>query len=141
MPEPRWLWRALLDAMHRELVEEHGGLYGARDDGLIDSALARAHNRWSYEPESTDLAAIGAAYGYGLARNHGYLDGNKRIALAAIHMSAWINGYEMVADEADEVAMMVQLASGAMPEAELADWIRPRLAPRPDEGRRSGGST
>ena len=130
MDEPRWLWRTLIDAMHRELIAEHGGLYGVRDDGLIESALSRPRNRWACEGAEADLADLAAAYGFGLARNHGYLDGNKRIALAAIHMFPWINGHEVVVEEPDEVAMMMEVASGGVGEAELASWIREHLAVR-----------
>lgn len=132
MDEPRWLWRALLDAMHRKLIQEHGGVYGVREEGMVESALGRPRNRWAYEGAEADLAALAAAYGFGLARNHGYLDGNKRIALAAIHVFAWINGFELMAAEPDEVAVMLQVASGTMTEAALAGWIRPLLVPRSD---------
>jgi death-on-curing protein len=127
--EPRWLWRALVDAMHRELIAEHGGLYGVRDEGMIESALARPRNRWLYEPDAT-LADLAAGYGFGLARNHGYADGNKRIALAAMHMFAWLNGYEIAAEEPDEVAVVLDLASGAVSEPQLAGWVRQRLVLR-----------
>lgn len=130
MDEPRWLWRTFIDAMHRELIAEHGGLYGVRDEGLIESALSRPLNRWHYEGAGVDLADLAAAYGFGLARNHGYLDGNKRIALAAIHMFAWINGHEVVVEEPDEVAVMLDVASGRLEEAELAAWIRGHLTVR-----------
>lgn len=126
------MWRALVDAIHRELIEEHGGLYGVRDDGMIESALGRPRNRWAYEGPEADLAGLAAAYGFGLARNHGYADGNKRIALAAIHMFAWINGFELVADEPDEVGVMINVASGEMTEDSLAGWIRPLLVRRSD---------
>jgi death on curing protein len=128
--EPRWLWRAFIDAMHRELVAEHGGLYGVRYEGMIDSALSRPLNRWHYEREKVDLADLAASYGFGLARNHGYLDGNKRIALAAMHMFVWINGFEIVVEEPEEVATILELAGGHLDEARLADWIRPHLVPR-----------
>ncbi len=116
--------------MHRELIAEHGGLYGVRDEGLVESALSRPQNRWHYEAEGVDLADLAAAYGFGLARNHGYLDGNKRIALAAIHMFAWINGHEVVVEEPDEVTVMLDVASGRLEEAELAAWIRGHLTIR-----------
>jgi death on curing protein len=128
--EPRWLWRTLVDAMHRELIAEHGGLYGVRDEGMVESALSRARNRWLYEGAEAELADLAASYGFGLARNHGYLDGNKRIALAAMHMFAWINGYELGAAEADEVATMLGVADGTMSESQLAGWIRPLLMRR-----------
>lgn len=119
----------MVDALHRELIAEHGGHHGARDDGLIESALARPVNRWSYEPD-TDLATLAAGYGFGLARNHGYMDGNKRIALAAIHVFVWINGFELEVPEPEEVVTMIRVAEGSLAEADLADWIRDHLRPR-----------
>lgn len=116
--------------MHRELVAEHGGLYGVRDEGMIESALSRPVNRWLYEGETVDLADLAASYGFGLARNHGYLDGNKRIALAAMHMFAWINGFEIVVGEPEEVATILELAAGTLDEASVAAWIRPHLVRR-----------
>lgn len=130
MDEPRWLWRALVDAMHRELIAEHGGLYGVRDEGMIESALSGPRNRWVYEGVESDLADLAASYGFGLARNHGYLDGNERIALVAVHMFAWINGYELEAEEPDEVATMLGVADGSTSESQLAGWIRPLLVVR-----------
>jgi death-on-curing protein len=127
---PRWLWRAFIDAMHRELIAEHGGLYGVRDEGMIESALSRPLNRWHYEGEKLDLADLAASYGFGLARNHGYLDGNKRISLAAMHMFVWINGFEIVVEEPEEVATILELASGNLDEASLAAWIRLHLIDR-----------
>lgn len=116
--------------MHRELIAEHGGLYGVRDEGMVESALSRPQNRWAYEGAQADLADLAAAYGFGLARNHGYLDGNKRIALAAIHMFAWINGWEVVVEEPDEVTVMLDVASGSLAESDLAAWIREHLIRR-----------
>lgn len=126
MREPRWLPRRLVDAIQRELIAEHGGLHGTRDDGLIDSALAKPQNRWAYNPGS-DLADLAAAYGFGLARNHGYIDGNKRIALAAMHVFARLNGHEIMVEEVEEVSIMLGVASGSIPEGELAVWLRDRL--------------
>ncbi len=130
MSEPRWLTHRIVDAVHRELILEHGGLYGVRDEGMIESALGRPRNRRSYCGESVDFADLAAAYGYGLASNHGYIDGNKRIALAAIHLFLAINGLVLIASEPEEVAMMLEVASGDRAEDALAAWIRTRLAPR-----------
>lgn len=116
----------MVDAIQRELIAEHGGLHGTRDDGLIDSALSKPRNRWAYDPGS-DLAALAAAYGFGLARNLGYIDGNKRIALAVMHVFARLNGFELVAEEVEEVSLMLGVAEGTTPEVELADWLRGRL--------------
>lgn len=131
MGEPRWLGLRTVHAVQRELIAEHGGLHGVRDEGMVESALARPQNRWTYEAGSVDLADLAASYGFGLARNHGYLDGNKRIALAAMHLFSWINGFELAAEEAEEVAIVLDLAGGELQEPELADWIRARLVRRP----------
>src|SRR5690606_25592941 len=97
--EPRWLPRLLVDTIHEELIREHGGSYGIRDAGSIDSALSRARNRWAYEP-TVDLPVLAAAYGYGLARNHGYVDGNKRVAFMALYVFLSLNGLELEVPEA-----------------------------------------
>ncbi|HEX2187879.1 MAG TPA: type II toxin-antitoxin system death-on-curing family toxin [Longimicrobiaceae bacterium] len=129
MREPAGLSRRVVDAMQRELISEHGGLHGVRDDGLLESALSRPRNRWSYEPDA-DLAELAAAYGFGLARNHAYIDGNKRIALAAMHVFVRLNRHVLTAEEPEEVAVMLQVADGSMPEAALASWARERLRSR-----------
>jgi death-on-curing protein len=128
MDEPTWLSRRVVDAMQRELIAEHRGLHGIRDEGLIDSALSKPRNRWAYEPDA-DLAELCASYGFGLARNHGYLDGNKRIALAAMHVFTRRNGFAITVSEVEEVAVVLQLAEGSLCEADLAVWIREHLRP------------
>jgi death-on-curing protein len=91
MPEPIWLSRILLDQMHAELIREHGGSPGIRDANLVESALARPQNKWAYGEE--DIVKLAAAYGYGLARNHGYVDGNKRIGFMAMFVFLYQNGF------------------------------------------------
>lgn len=121
--EPRWLPRLLVDTIHEELIREHGGNYGIRDDGLIDSALSRARNRWGYDP-GADLPALAAGYGYGLARNHGYVDGNKRVAFMALYVFLGLNGLDLDVQESEAVSTMTSVASGLCSEEELAGWIR-----------------
>lgn len=123
MPEPVWLSRFLVDAMHREQLREHGGSPGLRDEGLLESALMRPWNRWAYDP-SSDLAALAAAYGYGLATNHPYVDGNKRVAFLAMYVFLDLNGWELDAKETEVVATMRSVAAGVMGEDELAGWLR-----------------
>lgn len=122
-PGPRWLSRLILDRLHQELVREHGGSYGVRDEGLIESALARPQNRWAYEA-GADLPALAAAYGFGLARNHGYVDGNKRAAFAALYVFLGLNGLDLEVPEPDVVAVMTGVADGSITEDELAIWTR-----------------
>lgn len=128
MDEPLWLERSLVDAIHADQLRQHGGSHGVRDAGLIESALARPRQRWGYQPE-TDLAALAAAYGYGLARNHGYVDGNKRIAYMAMYVFLGLNDTEIEAPEPEVVALMVEVASGERSEEELAEWLRRSTVP------------
>ncbi len=126
MKEPHWIPIEAICAMHLELIAEHGGLPGIRDQGLLESALARPRNLWAYEkPTLFDLAA---AYGFGLAKNHGFVDGNKRIALAAIDVFLRINGYHLTATEADAVATIRRLAESKLNQAGLAAWVGKHVA-------------
>ena len=127
--EPLWLARAEIDALHDASIREFGGLHGVRDAGLIESALARPINLWTYEPES-DLAALAAAYAFGLAKNHGFADGNKRIGFLAMGAFLFINGQLLEAPESEAVLVMLELAAGERGEMELASWIREHLQPR-----------
>ncbi|CAN5391577.1 type II toxin-antitoxin system death-on-curing family toxin [soil metagenome] len=128
MSEPTWLSRRTVDAVHAELIREHGGSHGVRDSGLIDSALARPRHRWAYESER-ELADLAAAYGFELAKNHGFIDGNKRIALAAIALFLRINGWRLGATEVEAVGTIMDLAAGNLSEEELAEWIRASTRP------------
>lgn len=121
--DPRWINERALLLLHNETLAEHGGLAGVRDLGLLDSALARPRNLHAYEPES-DLARLAAAYGFGLARNHPFNDGNKRAAFLAIGLLLQINGLELTADPAESIAVILSLAEGSLSETKLAEWIR-----------------
>lgn len=127
--EPRWLTRQIVDAVHDRLVRQHGGSFGVRDGGLIDSALARAENRRHYGGGS-DLFDLAAAYGYGLAKNHGYVDGNKRVALMAMYVFLGWNGWLLDAPEPEAVVTMEGVAAGSVSEEELARWLRDGSVPR-----------
>ena len=120
---PRWIDERALLLLHSETLAEHGGLAGVRDPGLLDSALARPRNLHAYEPES-DLARLAAAYGFGLARNHPFNDGNKRAAFLAIGLFLQINGRELTADPVEAIAVILSLAEGTLGEPKLAEWIR-----------------
>ena len=126
--EPRWLTRVVVDAIHTDQLREHGGLHGLRDENALESALARPHRRWQYEP-TTDLAALGGACACGLARNHPYHDGNKRVALVAMLTFLAINGQDISADERDVLTTMLALATGRLTDSQLASWLRSRLIP------------
>lgn len=120
-----WVWidPDVLLAAHDEQLGEHGGPSGIRDKGLFESALARPQNLALYEKNS-DIAALAAAYGFGLAKNHAFVDGNKRIALIALELFLALNGYELVADDMQCVLVILSVASSAFSETDLADWIR-----------------
>ncbi len=118
--EPRWLTRAMVVALHEESA--FGGLAGIRDEGLLESALARPRNLHAYEPDA-DLVRLAAAYGFGLARNHPFLDGNKRVAVITVAVFLALNGRDFDPDEADEVQTVLALAGGELDEPAFAAWI------------------
>jgi len=119
-----WRWIRLHEAtaIHAEQIAEHGGLEGIRDQGLLESARARAENLAAYgKPDVCDLAA---AYAFGLARNHPFDDGNKRTAFVVSATFLILNGRDLTATEVDVVTTILKLAVGELPEAELAEWFR-----------------
>lgn len=119
-----WLWldNAVLLAVHDEQLTEHGGISGIRDEGLFLSAMARAQNLAHYD--QADFATLAAAYGVGLAKNHPFLDGNKRTAFVAVELFLMLNGYALNASDADCILTMLAVANGDRNEASFADWIR-----------------
>ena len=123
-----WIWidPAVVLAVHEEQLAEHGGAAGVRDVGLLESALARPRNLAHYgEPDVCELAA---AYAFGLARNHPFIDGNKRSAFVATELFLLLNGWRLTASDADCVLVMLNLAAGDLDEAPFADWLRSRVA-------------
>ena len=117
-----WLEEQVVLAVHEEQLAEHGGAQGTRDEGLLQSALARPHHLAAYgEPDVFDL---GAAYGYGIARNHPFVDGNKRTAFVAVELFLVLNGIELQASDADCVLTMLSLAAGELDEGTFAGWLR-----------------
>ena len=126
MLSPIWLSRdAVLDA-HQELLERYRGVEGVRDANALESALARPRNLFVYGGAQVDLFDMAAAYGYGLARNHPFVDGNKRTALFAIWYFLELNYIEIEASEEERFHTIRQLAAGDVSEPELADWLRRR---------------
>jgi death on curing protein len=119
--EPRWLDIEIVIAIHEEQLAEHGGGAGLRDRGLLESALERPRNKWSYE--NAPLAELAAAYAYGLARNHPFIDGNKRTALLALYTFLGLNGIEFDVPEPEAAAMILALAAGEIDEPALARWV------------------
>ena len=128
MAEPKWISRLLVDAIHQEQLGEHGGLHGTKDENALESALARPRQKLAYEPD-TDLPTLAAAYGFGLARNHPYVDGNKRVAFMAMYTFLGLNGHEIEAEEEDVVRVMLAVAAGEWREDQLADWVRGHIQP------------
>jgi death-on-curing protein len=126
----RWISKPALLLLHDESLAEHGGAPGIRDEGLLDSALARPLQLASYGDPPPDLAALAASYGVGLAKNHGFVDGNKRAAFLAVGLFLGINGFRLVASQADATLTMLTVAAGEIDEQAFAGWIRAHLTPR-----------
>lgn len=122
MQKWQWIDKQLLIRLHDESLLLHGGASGIRDEGLLDSALNRAVNLALYsEP---DFAELAAAYGVGLAKNHAFVDGNKRVAFLALGLFLGLNGYKLIANQADATQAMLAVASGEMQEVDFARWLR-----------------
>ena len=124
----RWIDKRLLLILHDESLAEHGGASGLRDEGLLDSALARPLNLLAYgNPDAADLAA---SYGFGLAKNHAFVDGNKRAAFLSVGLFLALNGFRLNAAQADATLTVMSVASGDIDEPTFARWIRANSVPR-----------
>jgi death-on-curing protein len=128
MDEPRWVSRSSVEILHTRLIDLYGGADGVRDSSLVDSALARPVHRWSYEP-GCDLASLAASYAYGLAKNHGFVDGNKRVAFAVMGVFLIRNGFLLDVPEEEATRLMFEVAAGERTEAELTEWLRQHVVP------------
>ncbi|MBI2747776.1 MAG: type II toxin-antitoxin system death-on-curing family toxin [Burkholderiales bacterium] len=128
MSQWKWINRQVLLLLHDESLAEHGGAPGLRDAGLLDSALARPVNLALYE--QPDVASLAASYGVGLAKNHAFVDGNKRAAFLAVGMFLAVNGFRLRATQADATLTVMDVAAGVMDEAAFAQWIREHIHPR-----------
>lgn len=123
-----WIDRNILLLLHDESLAAHGGASGIRDEGLLDSALSRPLNLALYgEP---DVAELAATYAFGLAKNHPFVDGNKRAAFLSIGLFLYLNGQTLTSSQADATLTIMAVAAGEQTEADLATWIRNHLAPR-----------
>jgi death on curing protein len=118
----RWISKSALLLLHDESLAEHGGAAGIRDEGLLDSALARPLNLNAYG--TPDFADLAASYAIGLAKNHAFVDGNKRAAFLATGLFLHLNGYRLQVSQVDATLTMLAVASGDMDETAFADWIR-----------------
>jgi len=122
-----WLLEETVIAIHQRQISEHGGIEGLRDEGLLSSALARPQNLLAYAQPRPDLAALAAAYAYGIALDHPFVDGNKRTALVAARTFLLLNGVNLEASQDEKYLTFLQLAAGTLTEDQLADWIRKRI--------------
>jgi death-on-curing protein len=124
----RWVERLVVEAVQLDLLREHGGMVGLRDEHALEAALARARQRRAYDKDA-DLAALAASYGHGLCHGHPFVDGNKRIAFVTMAVFLGLNRHEIDAPETEVVAVMTALAAGELGEEELAAWLRSRMIP------------
>ena len=129
---PIWISESAIRAFHAELLVEHSGVQSRIDENLLGATLGRPQQIFTYADSTPSVFQLAAAYGYGFAKNHCFTDGNKRIALVAIDVFLQLNDYELVALEVEAVAVIIQLASNAMSETELATWIENNSTPLQD---------
>ena len=122
MKRLRWLTARAVQAIHEELIAQYGGVSGLRAAGLLESAVARPRNLAAYKKE-TSVPTLAAAYAWGLLRNHPFVDGNKRIALAAMIVFLEINGWTLQCSEAEETAMILRVAAGEITERAWSEWV------------------
>jgi death-on-curing protein len=125
---PAWILKATVLALHDEQIAEHGGLAGIKDEGLLESALARPENLYAYG--KPDIIELAAAYGFGIARNHAFVDGNKRTSLVVTELFLDLNGWELTATDAEVVRVWMALADSQsdMTETKFTDWLREKVA-------------
>jgi len=122
MDEPFWLTREIIIAIHDEQLAIHGGASGLRDEGMLASALDRPRNKFVYE--QSELPELAAAYAFGMARNHPFVDGSKRTSLLVLYTFLGVNGIDFIVPEAEAAAIIVALAAGEVDEEGLTRWIR-----------------
>lgn len=129
-----WVREDVVLALHLRQLAEHGGGEGVRDEGLLRSALARPQNLLAYGDPPPDLASLAAAYAYGIARNHPFVDGNKRTALVVARLFLLLNGVNLVATQEEKYLTFLKLAAGELSEGELTNWVRAHLNDVSKEG-------
>lgn len=129
-----WINEALALAIHDRQLAEHGGGSGVRDEGLLASALVRPQQRHAYGEPPPDLADLAASLAFGLARNHPFVDGNKRTAHVCYRVFIMLNGGDLEADDEEKYLAMLRLAEGSLDEAGFAGWLRPRIRTRTQGG-------
>lgn len=124
MDDPIWIDKELAIAIHRRQLAEHGGQDGVRDEGLLDSALARPRHLFAYTNPTPDVPTLAAAYAFGIAKNHAFIDGNKRTAYVVCRTFLILNAYDFSVDRVARYEMIVKLAAGEIDQDELAIWMR-----------------
>ena len=122
MKQPRWLLEQTIIAVHSVVLEEHGGAPGIRDEDMLASALNRPIDKYNYEPDCS-IFELAAAYSFGLAKNHPFVDGNKRVAFLTGTLFLELNGFKFTAEESDAAFVFERLAAGKVKEASLAKWL------------------
>jgi len=127
MLEIKWLLEETVYAIHKRQIAEHGGSDGVRDEGLLLSALARPQNLYAYSEKTPDISALAASLAYGIAKNHPFIDGNKRTALVVSRTFLLLNGYNIKASQEEKYLTFLKLAEGNLSEEELANWFREKL--------------
>ena len=127
MTKPIWINLRVVKAFHDRQINEHGGLPGLRDEGLLLSALSRPENDYHYSEQKPDVAELAAAYGFGLAKNHPFNDANKRTALIAMRLFLKLNGYDLAVSPEDKYKTIILVAASEISEGELAQWVRENL--------------
>lgn len=123
MNQPLWVLDDVVLAVHKQQLAEHGGIDGIRDEGLLASALARPKNLFNYESDNASIPRLAACYAFGLARNHPFVDGNKRVALVASLLFLKLNGIDLSAPMEERYQVFMALAGGNMSEDELSSWF------------------
>jgi death on curing protein len=123
MDDPIWISKELVLAIHSRQLAEHGGADGVRDQGLLESAIARPRNRFAYEDPTPGIAALAASYAFGIARNHAFIDGNKRSAYVVCRTFLLLNGLDLTANHVERYTIFLSLAAGTLTEAELETWL------------------
>ena len=127
MTELTWISEELALTIHKRQLAEHGGIDGVRDIGLLCSALARPQHLLAYSVQQPETTTLGAAYGFGIAKNHPFLDGNKRTAYVVCRTFLILNGHDIDATQEEKYTTFLQLAEGSLSEEELAEWLRSHL--------------
>lgn len=127
MIDPIWLNLRIIKAFHDRQINEHGGLPGLRDEGLLVSVLSRPENSYHYSEPKPDIADLASAYGFGLVKNDPFNDANKRTALIAMRLFLKLNGYDLSASPEEKYRTIIQVAASEISEVELAQWLRTNL--------------